>query len=279
MLIVFLAACIMVCPWFRFEVGADGLEKLDEGLFLGRFSPQPEYPLLDCPIVILKIEPQQYALKLLSASEHGGNARTARQWCKGFGLAAAMNASMYQATNPLMSTGYMRNYGHVNNPTINPAFGAFLAFNPMVPAIPTVQIIDKYKTPGWKDLIKKYHTVIQNYRMISNGRRTGWPYKDKVYRTAAIGTDQEGNVLFILGRYPSSTQDFIRTLLSLPIRIRTAMYVEGGLEADLHLRVNDAQDAEAACTDKTTSEAAGDASGWAIPNVIGIQKQKGRRFK
>ena len=104
---------------------------LDEGLYLGEFASTLKSRISNFPITILKINPKSYSFKLLCASEHDGNMRTAKQWCNEFGLLAAINASMYQDTDPLKSTGYMKNYNHINNPHTNPAFGAFMAFNPI----------------------------------------------------------------------------------------------------------------------------------------------------
>jgi hypothetical protein len=181
---------------------------------------------------------------------------------------------MYQAEDVLKSTGYMRNFDHVNNGCVNPAFGAFMAFNPMVPSLPEVRIIDRRLETDWTGLIKKYNTVIQNYRMISDGRKTGWPKKHTISRTAAIGLDEENSVLFILAQFPSTTSELIERLLSLPIKIRDAMYVEGGVEANLYFGLepgkipgmNDAQ--------RRLFRYEGSESGWPIPNVIGIVKGK-----
>ena len=61
-----------------------------------------------------------------------------------------------------------------------------------------------------------YHTVVQNYRMISKGKKRGWPPEGEIYSTAAIGMDSDRHVLFILSRSPYSTHDLILILLNLP---------------------------------------------------------------
>lgn len=249
-------------------------QKLDDGLYLGEFDSPQKSPICNYPITILKIDPKLYSLKLLSASEHDGKGRTAKQWCKEFGLIAAINASMYREDYKT-STGYMKNYKHVNSAAINTSFGAFMAFNPANSSVPSVQIIDRYHQ-NQKDLIKDYNTVIQNYRMITLTGKNAWKKKvdEKIYSTAAIGIDKNGNVLFIFSRAPYSTHDFNNILLKLPIDLKNAMYVEGGPEATLYAQA-DGKDREWIGSYETDfTEHDDNKSAWQIPNVIGIVKRK-----
>jgi len=190
----------------------------------------------DLPVLVLKINPDHYNFKLLSASEHEGGPRSLKRWYEEFGLDAVINASMYQEENLDRSTGFMKNFEHLNNPTINPRYGAFIVFNPVDPLLPPVQFIDRRLQPDWKEKIKKYQTVIQNYRMISAGEQTGWDQDRKAHSTAALGMDGEGNVLFIFSSMPRTTHDFIELLLRLPLDIQDAMYLEGGAYAGVYYR-------------------------------------------
>lgn len=249
-----------------FSTPAEGdWSKVADGLLLGEFTPSQKSPVEDHPVTILRIDPSRYSLRLLSALEHGGNSRTTREWCEEFGLLAAINASMYRSD--LRSTGYMRNYRHTNNPAFNPAFGAFMAFNPKDPAMPPVRMVDSRVEKDWQSILDRYGSVLQNFRMISGGRKVKWPQQDKPHSTAAIGMDNAGHVLFILSRAPYTVHDFINILLALPIRIKDAMYVEGGDEASLSLRQNGKWVEWAGFSDLglfSSQSLAG------IPNVIGI---------
>jgi len=182
---------------------------------------------------------------------------------------------MYQNMDLLKSTGYMRNYKYLNNPYINPAYGAFLCFNPVDASLPEVQIVDRRLQKDWRSVIKRYNTVVQNYRMISKGKKVGWPQRGEIYGSAAIGMDKDNHVLFILSRSPFSTHDLIHILLSLPIHIKSAMYVEGGPEATLHIRIgHKASSFVGTCeSDPTVPEDI--KSLQRIPNVIGVVKRKG----
>lgn len=249
-------------------------QKLNDGLYLGQYASKKKSKIWNHNIVILKIDPKFYSFKLLSASEHDLRSRTAKQWCNEFGLVAAINASMYQSADLLKSTGYMKNYKHFNNSRINKYFGSLMVFNPIDSSFPEVQIIDRRLQKSWKTLREKYNTVVQNYRMITNGEKKGWPQQAKRYSTAAIGMDGEDNVLFILSRPPYSTHDFINILLSLPINIKNAMYAEGGPQATLYFRI-DGKELKLKGTYATEStEYDGNESVSEIPNVIGIVKRK-----
>jgi hypothetical protein len=249
-------------------------QMLDEGLYLGEFASTLKSRIPNFPITILKIDPKFYSFKLLCASEHDGNMRTVKKWCNEFGLLAAINASMYQDTDPLKSTGYMKNFTHINNPHINPAFGAFMVFNPIDSSLPEPRFVDRRLQKGWKAQIEKYHTVVQNYRMISRGKRKGWPQQNKLYSTAAVGMDIDNNVLFIHSPSSYSTHDFISILLSLPIDIDSAMYLEGGPEATLYISPKDIQAKSEGRYGTLFGKNFSDLSTLTLPNVIGIVKRK-----
>ena len=253
--------------------GSASWNPLDPGLSLGEFSVKTDPAGNGCGITILKIDPLFYDFRLFAASEHDQRSRTISKWTKDFSLVAAINASMYQGADYLKSTGYMRNYRHNNNPNINRSFGAFMAFNPVDPSLPQVQLIDRRLQKDWKDLIERYHCVVQNYRMVSFGKKRGWPQQSQRHGTAAIGLDADNRVMFILSRVPFSTHDLIHTLLSLPINIRSAMYVEGGPQAALHLRVGPRNMTWTGICE-ANSVVPNSVFEFEIPNVIGISKRK-----
>jgi hypothetical protein len=276
---IFASALFLLMFWVSPDEGplaeSHVWQELAPGLYLGTFDPRMRSKICNHKIVIFKIDPRFHSLKLLSASEMDRKPRTAKEWCKEFGLHAAINASMYQNMEPLKSTGYMRNEKHLNNSYVNPAFGAFLCFNPVEASVPEVQIVDRRLQKDWKRVIKKYRTVVQNYRMISEGRKTGWPQREEIYGSAAIGMDRDNHVLFILSRSPFSTHDLIHILLSLPIHIVSAMYVEGGPEATLYLKVRDKEMTVVGTCEADTLESGTLKSIQRIPNVIGVVERKG----
>ena len=263
---------LLLCLLFSVALPGQGPWKtLDRGLYLGRFKPIIKSRIHDCDVIIIKIDPKAYEFNLLCASEHGGKLRTIKHWVEEFDLMTTINAGMYQASDFSKSTGYMRNYGHVNNPYINPSYGAFMVFNAKDPKLPDVQIVDRRLQEDWRSLIEKYHSVIQNYRMISYGKKRGWPQQEQVSSAAAIGMDRDGHVLFILSRSPYSIHDFIQILLALPIQIQSAMYVEGGPQASLVLKTHEEASIWIGDREGESYEAAPVCE---IPNVVGVKKRE-----
>ena len=268
-----LAAITALLALFPCHVLSQPWQALEPGLELGKFPVSRKAGLYDQPIAILKIDPAFHTFRLLSASEQGKKPRSAKSWCEEFGLLAATNASMYLRDAPLKSTGYMKNFSHVNNPRINQAFGAFMVFNPKSADIPRVDMVDRRVQGDWEKIIAGYDTVIQNYRLISNGEPVeGWVRQGKKYSTAAVGTDEDGCVHFILSRAPYSTYDFIRILTSLSIGLRHVMYVEGGPQATLYLNLKNRK-TEWVRFEEDALENDDGISEWPIPNVLGIERK------
>jgi hypothetical protein len=203
---------------------------LEQGLLLHTFPGD----LQNAGITVLKIDPERFTLRLLSASETGTGPLSLRDWSKRYGMVAAINASMYQQDR-MTSTGYMRNFDHLNNPSINPRFGAFLLFNPRDETEPRLRIVDRHHDPDWRTLLSTYHTVVQNYRMITAERTSAWLDSSQTFSMTGVGLDGAGNILFIHSRLPRSVNELNKLLLNLPLDIRVAMYVEGGPPAGLYI--------------------------------------------
>ena len=110
--------------------------------------------------------------------------------------------------------------------------------------------------------------------MISKGKRKGWPQQKKLYSTAAVGMDKDNNVLFIHSPSPYSTHDFINILLSLPIDIDSAMYLEGGPDATLYISPKYIHTKSEGRYGTLLEGNYGALSSLTLPNVIGIVKLK-----
>ena len=238
----------------------DPWKKVDEGLFVW-----------DSKISIVKIDPKFYSFKLFCATEHGKNRLTAKDWCLKHNLISAINAGMYQEDG-LRSVGYMKNFSHINNPRLNNTYKAVLAFNRTDVAVPEIQIID-LKCQAFEELKPKYQTFVQSIRMVSCQQENVWTKQDKIWSLAVLGTDKNGNVLFIFSEAPYSGYDFINVLLSLPISIHKAMYLEGGSETSLYFSLNGNELDKVGMNGSGLNDSLVRGSAHAIPNVIGITKK------
>ena len=245
-------------------------ERVDEGLFVREFDSPQKSKINDSKITIVRIDPKLYSFKLLCASEHGQLRMTSRKWCQKHNLICEMNAGMYQKDG-ITNVGYMKNFNHINNLRLNNTYKTVLAFNPVQSTIPEIQIID-LKCQDFQRLQLKYQTLIQNIRMISCQQENVWSKQDKTYGMAVFGIDKSGNALLIFTKSPYSGYDFINILLSLPISIYNAIYLEGGPEANLYFSANEFQ------FERIGRYAADNESdiltvARPIPNVIGIVKK------
>jgi hypothetical protein len=243
---------------------------VDDGLAIGEFEPQQRFGLNNTKILVLKIDPEKYSFKLMSASEYGGGKMTMKEWCMKYGLVAAFNAGMYQVDGTT-SVGYMKNFKHINNGRLNKN-KAVLAFNPVDSSVPEIQIIDR-ECQDFENLKGKYRTFVQSIRMVSCEQQNVWSPQTAAWSTLAIGLDKSRKVLIVFSQQQYSVHDLIEILLSLPISLYNAMYLEGGPQASLYLS-----------TTNMTIEKVGRWEGspdsdnplrvsWPIPNVLGIVKK------
>jgi len=212
-------------------------QKLAQGLELGIFSAPIPSEIGDSKIRILRIDPQHYQLRLLSASAfEKGRPLSARQWSIQNGLVAAINASMYQQDYK-SSVSLMRTKAHINNPRLSKDM-TILAFDRKTADVPLVKLIDR-QCDDFKVWQKKYSTMVQSIRMISCNGKNVWTQQPQKWSTAAIGVDDRDRVLFIHVGSPYSTHDFIDILKKLPLNISRAMYAEGGPQAQLYINIGE----------------------------------------
>jgi uncharacterized protein YigE (DUF2233 family) len=241
-------------------------KEVDEGLLVAEF--ESVFNNTPYSITVVKIDPEYYSFRLLCATEHGRQPLTPKEWASKYQMVAAVNAGMFQEDG-LTSVGFMKNFAHVNNPRLSKA-NAILAFNPVEKNIPEIQLIDR-ECQDFNGLRQKYQSFVQSIRMISCNQQNVWSRQDARWSTLAVGMDAKGNVLLLFSRTPHSVHDFIDILLSLPLSLQSAMYLEGGPQASLYLS-----------TSGMTLERCGVWGGLEnssiqfplpVPNVIGISKK------
>lgn len=246
------------------------------GLSLARFNAehkpveglrsQVEGPCL----VVLRIDPDAYRFRLLSASELDTESRTLKEWAREYGLFAAINAGMFWR-DQRTSTGYMRNFGHFNQDRFHPDYNGFLVFNPKKSGLPPARIVDRTGRSDWRQVLQQYASVVQNYRLIGRKRRIAWHREGDHYSASSIAEDEKGRILFILNQEPLSMKEFSRLLLDLPLRIRACIFTEGGQRAGLYLHTPQL---------KRAWTGVGKNNFWSrkelspIPNAIGIEPRK-----
>ncbi len=270
--LLILLAAILCAVWFPCVAQSkeDLWKRVDEGLYLGEFASQETLKTMDSGITIVKIDPRIYSFRLLSASEYGGIRMTTKKWCQEHLLIAAINAGMYQEDG-IRNVGYMRNFDHINNSRLSSVYKAVLAFHPVEPTLPAIQIID-LTCQDFEALRPKYQTLIQNIRMIGCRQENVWSKQDKMWSMAVFGMDKSGNALFIFTKPRYSGHDFANILLSLPISIQNAMYLEGGQQASLYFSAKDVK-IERIGLPTSLNQNSSLPVARPIPNVIGIVRK------
>ena len=257
------AATALQAAELRWQVLEPGLEFAAYG-FSRKIASQE--------LFILRIDQDRYRLTLLSASEQDGQRQTLHDLVHEHCLLAAINASMFW-TDQETSTGFMRNFEHVNNTSIHPKYNAFLVFNPKSPDLPPVRMVDRVNTGNWKDVLSDYHTVIQNYRMISDRQTNAWEESPQEFSVAAVGLSREGEVLFIMSPVPRAMHELNDTLLSLPLDLKMCMFVEGGATAGMHVRAGSLDQGWHGTTN-TSLLSDNTVPFVRIPNVLGVVKRR-----
>ena len=244
-----------------------GWDELEPGLQWNIFR-SPLYPdSVNTCIRILKIDPSRFHLRVLSVSAPGQEKLlSTMQWCEKEGLVAAINAAMYQ-TDYRTSVSLLKTQLFVNNPRLS-GDKTILAFDRRTAGFPAVKIIDRQCEDFqiWKD---RYGSFVQSIRMISCTGKNVWAKNLPRWSIAAIATDKSGHILMIHVALPHTVHELTNILLSLPLDIERAMYLEGGSEAQLSV-----------VSRKKRIEIAGMYTGTgyspvaapAIPNVIGVAR-------
>ncbi len=244
---------------------------IDDGMSYAKFRVPTVSFSSDSTITVIRIDPKQYALKLFTVSELGGENRTVRDWAKEQGVIAAINAGMY-LTDYSTSCGYMKNHTHFNNRRINKTYHSFAAFDPVKRGNAPFRIFDDDAVPV-DSIVNGYSTVIQNLRLVKRPGINQWKQQEKNWNEAALGEDRAGNILFIFSRIPMTMHDFNNLVLSLPIGLQCAQHLEGGPPASLYLHLNGVEIARTGMYGADCSSENSDSLFNPLPNVIGVVKR------
>ncbi len=191
------------------------------------------------PLVIrvLRFDTAFFDFILCSARWERSRPRNIREWAELRHMSAAINAGMYQ-TDGLTSTGYMRRGELVNNARVVRRYGSFFVSGPRSADLPRAAVLDRERD-DWQRLLPQYDIVIQNFRLMGPGGRQLWPKDGPRHAIAAIAEDLHGHILFLHCQQPVSVYEFVEALTAHDgLHLDTAMYMEGGSEATLALRIS-----------------------------------------
>ena len=250
-------------------------QMLQQGIYFWEPDAPEKSILNDSKIFILKADPRFCKFRLLSASEHGKQNRTADAWAKDFKVNVVVNAGMFNMANATTNKGYLKNYSHTNNGKMNGSYNVMMAMNPKKESDPEMMLYDLTCTK-WESIRTSYNTFCQGMRMIDcNGNRMAWDKRPGQACSMVISaTDITGNIYFIFARSPYTHQKMIDFMIQLIPDIRTTVYLEGGPEASLYIQTADTTISKIGSYVSKTYENDNNDHFWKIPNVIGIQSGK-----
>ncbi|MFH1701291.1 MAG: phosphodiester glycosidase family protein [Candidatus Zixiibacteriota bacterium] len=244
-------------------------EKIDEGLEVANFSMIEGET--DSSITIIRINPQNWNFKVLSISEIGQTkGSTAREWCEKYNLTAAINGGMFDIDYKT-HIGYLKSFEHVNSSRRN-KYLSVAAFEPFDNDLPKFKIFDLDEI-SLDSIMSDYACVIQNLRLIKNKRENRWEPQTRKWAEAALAEDSHGNALFIFCSEQVPMYDFNKRLLALPIDLVAAQHLEGGIQAQMFLKMDEYEInlSGGFSTGLTINNNEGLVS--QLPNVIGISRR------
>ncbi len=244
--------------------------QVDTGLHYAQFPALPASTIGDSRIDVLRIDPHLYSLEILMISETGSYSLTAEEWCRQYELLAATNAGMFQQ-DFRTHVGYLRHHDHVNSSRRVSKYLSAAAADPVNSTLPPFRIFD-LDVISLDSVKAMYRTVIQNLRLVKRPGRNTWSQQDDLWSEAALGEDQDGNILFIFSRSPYSMYDLNHILLSLPINLVAAQHLEGGPEASLFLSHNGHVIRRVGSFETRFLPSDSNDRFWPLPNVLGIMK-------
>lgn len=272
-------------PYPQLSVPSIAWKALRPGLELGTaVISESKANKRDAMFVFLRMSPEQNNFSLQMAS-HAGRSYSLAEWSVRADLKAGINASMYLPDN-ITSTGYMRHVGRVNNTRIGNRLGAFFVAGRLKDNLPRACIVEK-EQPGWRETIDNYDLVVQSYRLVSSGGRILWPVGGPEHSIAAVAEDDKGRILFILSQEPLTAVRFAFYLRSFGLGLGTVMYVEGGAQAGIFVRLDGNSPAQALPGAASISVDGGTVYVWkgrqsllnlrgnphaALPNIIGVKR-------
>lgn len=229
---------------------------LAEGLELERYDSASRTIHADGDVHVLRIDPLHWRLDVFTTGAEDRVRRRLDQWGEVLGLAAVINAGMYQADGRT-HVGFCQVDGEVLNGAPNHYQSAFVC-DPVDPEDPEFAIVDLDEVP-LKQLRQEYRTVVQNLRLIKHDGRNRWSPSRKRWREAALAEDREGRALFILCTRALSMHDFNELVLALPLDLVAAQHLEGNATAGLWVGL------------LPSGYASGIAATGKVPNVLGIR--------
>lgn len=245
---------------------------LAKGLEFCEVNAPTKSILGDSKLTLVRITPSYFDFHLYTATEHNKTKYTVDQLCDSLQLNIAINAGMYDLANGLINRGFMKNFNHLNNPEVTPNYNALIAFNPTQDKkLYPFKIID-LECENWSAVKDDYHCFAQGMRMIDcNGNPMNWSKKKQACSMLLASTDIQHRIYFVFTRSPYTHNEMIGFLKAMPFELVNTIYLEGGPETSLYVKVGDTVIEKVGSYVSQTYPNDDNVCYWKLPNIIGLK--------
>lgn len=248
----------------------------DEGLALGAFTPlapgieagvferKEAHPVGDGRIRVVRVDPSQAGVDVLSVRPGGDAAMGADSWAQHHDLAVVTNASMF---HPDLNSVFALKTERGAHPTRWRGDASSV----LVAKSGEAKLLDTRCDGGRPS--SEWTSYAQNWRLIDCARNPTWKRNAKIWSHAVVGMDGQGRLLFIHARTPWNTRVLTEILLDLPIDVRRLMYAEGGPEASLLVRIDGLERLWVGSYETGFTEHDRNRLAWNLPSVLAVRRR------
>ena len=185
----------------------------------------------------------------------------------------AFNAGMYDLNKPLISRAYLQNGKHFNNGQLLEDFNLMMALGPKPKCQRSnIEVLD-LTCANWEQEKNNFTGFAQGLRMIDcNASPMYWQKKIQSCSMLVAAEDEKGWFYLIFTRSPYTHNQMIDFMKQMPGGLHDAIYLEGGPETSLLIKVNGHLIKKVGSWVSTTWESDANKHFWPLPNIIGIRK-------
>lgn len=257
------------------KVNTISWKTLDAGLLTTEIKGPFVSSFSDSKVTVVKIDPALYSFEFQLSTQYDSVQRTTCEWCELTGMTGAINAGMYSLKDHISGTGYLKNFGHINNPVFKDNFNALALFSPCDSSSKPFRIIDMVDD-HWQHTMNQYQCCLQSLRMIDGNTEAIYWHKKPLIRCSmtVLAIDKSGHVLLLFVRSPYNANEFIDFMLQSGLGIKTAMYLEGGPEASLYVKAGEVEIEKFGSYVSKSNPNDDNAEARKMPNVLGFRKKK-----
>ncbi len=243
-----------------------------KGLYYAEIDNPFHSKISDNIISLVKINPACFDMDVYSCTTYDSLPRKVSEWSKQFNLNVVINAGMYSLSNGIIAQGFMKSKNTCNNVVFKEGYRALAVFNPMDTLLPLFDIVDM-EQEAYDRILKQYQTAFQSIRMIDHkGKQIVWKPKRLIYSSMCVlAVDDCHQIILVFSRSPLSANQMSELLLNIPLKVQSAMYLEGGPECNLYIRTADTLILKIGSYVSTTFPTDTNSRAWHLPNVIGFK--------